>query len=445
MIEDCKKGKVDRVITKSISRFARNARDCKDYVMQLKELGISVYFEKERLDTMQAGTDLVLSILSSIAEQESRDTSTNLKWTWRKKFEKGEVMLNTARFLGYDKDEKKNIIIVPEEAEVVRRIYREFIGGKTNGEIARALESDGIKSPGGFDHWHPSTVYSILTNEKYKGDAILQKTFSVDFLSKRMKNIGQVERFDVTNSHPAIISRELAELADAELNRRRNLRSSTESGHGKYSSKYPFSGILVCGQCNSKFRRHAQWSGDTKTPIWVCINKQVSKNKDCQALPIKESVLEQSFVECLHRLIDNRVEFVETLLNNINDCLADSETVTTATIDAEIVKAQTALLELNRSQRNGTIDKPTYLAQYDTAAKELESLMEKRDVEKCRKEEIWAEGKRMEEMKEFLDTTEPLNCFNPDLLVNLVERIKVMDKHNLLFIFKCGLEYEMQI
>ncbi len=445
MIADCKKGKIDKIITKSISRFARNARDCKDYVMQLKELGISVFFEKENLDSMQAGSDLVLSILSSMAEQESRDISTNLKWTWKKKFAKGEVMLNTTRFLGYTKDEDKKIVIVPEEAEIVRRIYREFISGKTYNEIARGLEKDNIISPGGVEKWHSSTISSILTNEKYKGDAILQKTYSVDFLSKRQKNIGQAEMYEVKNSHPAIISRDVADMASAEIEKRKNIRGATKSGHGKYSSKYPFSGVLICGNCNSKYRRHSQWSGDKKTPIWVCTLKQNSHNNDCQALPIKEVVLEQAFVECMRRLLENKDEFIKTLVANISECVEDNFADDLGEIDNEVLNLQTKLVELNREHRNGKIEKADYIQQYDILANNLEKLMEQRNLVNTKCEMTKSAKTRMQEMQKFLDNIVQINTFNKDLFTTLVEHIRVMSKHNIIIEFKCGFTYEMDI
>ncbi len=445
MIQDCRDGKIDKVITKSISRFARNARDCKDYVMQLKEIGISIYFEKESLDTLSAGTDLLLSIMSSIAEEESRSISTNLKWTWKKKFERGEIMLNTTCFLGYTKDEDKNIVIVPEEAEIVRRIYREFIAGKTYGEIIDRLESDGIKSPQGNEKWHRSTILSMLTNEKYEGNAILQKTYSVDFLTKRKKNEGQVDRFEIMQSHPAIVTSEMAEMARVEIEKRKRVRGVTDSGLGRYSSQYAFSGLLYCGECGTKYRRHSQWNGDVKTPIWVCLLKQSSKNQECKELPIKEAVLEQAFVESLKRLIESRDQFRERLQENIISIVAEKDDQTIIKIDSKIETAQNQMLQLNRDSRDGRLTREDYIISYDTIALNLEKLLADRGVMTASNEHSNTSVSRMEEMRNMLDMVGNIETFNGDLLKALVEKIIVKHKHEIEIYFKCGLTYTMAI
>ena len=445
MIQDCRDGKIDRILTKSISRFSRNARDCKDYIMQLKELGIRVYFEKENLDTMSAGTDLLLSIMSSIAEEESRSISTNLKWTWMKKFERGEVLMNTSGFLGYTKDEEKNIVIVPEEAVVVRRIFKSFINGSTYGEIIKALELDGIKSPQGNENWHRSTIKSILINEKYEGNAVLQKTFSVDFLSKRQKNEGQVDKYEVKNSHPAIITSEMAEMVRVELERRRCVRGISDSGHGRYSSKYPFSGLVYCGECGTKYRRHSQWNGEVKTPIWVCLLKQASKNQECKELPIKEILLEQAFIQCLQNIIGNKELFTRKLVQNISSTIDERDAMSTTEIDKLIADLQKDMLELNRYNRDGIVTRAEYIAQYDKLAMELESMLEKRSMMMYGAEQLNTVATSLEDMNDLLNSVTNIETFNGGLMKSLVDKITVKSKHNIEFIFKCGLQYSMTI
>jgi DNA invertase Pin-like site-specific DNA recombinase len=455
MIVDAKAGKIDKIITKSISRFARNNMLCRQYVMELKEIGISVFFEKENLDTMSAGSDLVLSILASIAEQESRDISTNVKWTYEKKFEKGEVVLNASRFLGYSKDEEGKLIIVPEEAEIVRRIYREFAGGYTYNVIARGLERDGILSPGKFENdnnscsgeiWHPSTVKSILENEKYKGDALLQKTFNVDFLSKRQKNIGQVDSVFVENCIPAIISKELADMVKVELERRKRIRnSSNESGRGKYCSKYPFSGLLICNECFSKFRRHAQWSGDKKTPVWVCCKHQKTKGKDCKSLPIKESVLEQAFMDCIRRLGEDKETLIKQLTQNIEESLCTANTEAKEDIDLKIRALQDKMLELVRKLKTGEITVAIYNEEIIKLENSMQCYQKQKEAMTSHEEKLGEYQSRMKYMKTYLDKAFNFQEFDGFLLTNTVEQIMVINKHRIVFEFKCGFEYEMEI
>lgn len=256
MIEDCKKGKINRILVKSISRFARNTVDTLKYIRELKELGVSVFFETQGIDTMTPNGEVLITILAALAEQESRTISTNIKWSYQKRFKEGKVVLNCKIVLGYEKvgDE---YVIVEDEAEIVRQIYLDYLSGKTIRQIADNLNERGIPTKRKCK-WGPSVIQGILANEKYTGNAYLGKTYKPDVLSKRrIKNVGQETMYYVENSHPAIITQEMFDMVQYEKKRRLELRSTTNTGKGKYSSKYPFSGLLVCGECGSKFRRHA--------------------------------------------------------------------------------------------------------------------------------------------------------------------------------------------
>ena len=202
MIEDCKAGKIDGIITKSISRFARNTLDCLNYVRQLKDLGIGVTFEKENIFTLDSKGEVLLSILSSLAQDESRSISENSTWGIRRRFEQGRLFINTTKFLGYDKDKNGNLVINEKQAKIVRRIYKEFLDGKGANRIARDLEKDRVPNWHGKAKWYENSIRKMLTNEKYMGDALLQKTYTVDFLNKkREENTGQVPQYYVEDSH----------------------------------------------------------------------------------------------------------------------------------------------------------------------------------------------------------------------------------------------------
>lgn len=223
MIRDCRDGKIHKVLVKSISRFARNTVDALNYIRELKDLGISVYFENENIDTMTPGGEVLLTILAAMAEQESRTMSTNIKWSYQKKFQNGEVILNTGMVLGYKKSSTGEYVIAEDEAETVRRIYGEYLAGIPVPQICRGLEADGITTKRGSKQWRTNAVLGILKNEKYTGNAILGKTFKPDVLSKRrMKNTGQSPMYYAENTHPAIIEQEIFDMAQAEMQRRRD-------------------------------------------------------------------------------------------------------------------------------------------------------------------------------------------------------------------------------
>lgn len=225
LIQDCRAGKVDRILVKSISRFARNTLDCIKYVRELKEFGVGVTFEKENIDSLDSKGEVLLTILSSLAQDESRSISENATWGIRKKFERGEVRVNTTKFMGYDKDDNGSLIINPGQAETVKFIYEKFLEGYSPESIAKYLNDNEIPGWTGKANWYPSAIQKMLQNEKYKGDALLQKTFTADFLTKkRVQNDGQVNQYYVENSHEAIIDKDTWELVQLELDRRTAFR-----------------------------------------------------------------------------------------------------------------------------------------------------------------------------------------------------------------------------
>ena len=243
MVQDALDGKIDLIVTKSVSRFARNTVDSLSTIRKLKAAGCECYFEKENIYTFDGKGELLLTIMSSLAQEESRSISENVTWGQRKSFSDGKVHLPYKRFLGYEKGEDGRPAVVEEEAAVVRLIYRLFLEGKTQAGICKHLESMGILSPSGKQTWTKTTVTSILTNEKYKGDALLQKKFTVDFLEKKMKiNQGEVPQYYVENSHPAIVPPEEWEMVQLEISRRKALGKT-------YSGKSVFSAKLVCEDC----------------------------------------------------------------------------------------------------------------------------------------------------------------------------------------------------
>lgn len=245
MIEECMAGNIDMIITKSISRFARNTLDCLKYIRQLKEKNIPVFFEKENINTMDSKGEVLLTIMASLAQQESESLSKNVKLGLQFRYQNGEVKVNHNRFMGYTKDENGHLIIDSAQAEIVKRIYREYLQGASLKQIGVGLEADGILTAAGNAKWRPETIKKILQNEKYIGDALLQKTYTVDVLTKkRVKNNGIVPQYYVENDHEAIIPRDLYMQVQEEMLRRANLHSGKNRKKRVYSSKYALSSIV---------------------------------------------------------------------------------------------------------------------------------------------------------------------------------------------------------
>ena len=310
MIDDCEAGKIDRIIVKSISRFARNTLDCLNYVRRLKELGIGVTFEKEAIDTLDAKGEVLLTILSSLAQDESRSISENSTWGIRKRFEQGKFSVNTRKFMGYDSDESGNLIVNEEQAKIVRMIYEKYLCGRNYFVIARELNEAGIPGWNGKVNWIASTIETMLHNEKYKGDALLQKTYTVDFLTKkREKNQGQIAQYYVENNHPAIVKPEIWEAVQLEEQRRREyMKLHHIKAYSSDLANNPFASKIICGECGEAFGRK-KWRprpGEYRS-VWQCNARyRVKGVMGCANRHIEESTLDEIFVKAWNSLMENK-------------------------------------------------------------------------------------------------------------------------------------------
>ncbi|ADI00447.1 recombinase family protein [Salisediminibacterium selenitireducens] len=310
MIEDCHQGKIDRIITKSISRFARNTLDCLNYVRQLKDLGVGIIFEKENIDTLDAKGEVLLSILSSLAQDESRSISENASWGIRRRFESGQAQINHARFLGYEKNTDGELTIVPSEAETVKRIYHDFLDGKGAVQIAEELKEEGIPGWNGESKWRASTIERMLENEEYKGDVLMQKTYTVDFLTrKRMKNEGELPMYLIEDNHPAIIERDTWEAV--QLEKQRRIAFVEETGSKKMTfngDDYVFFGKVICGHCGSAFGRRTWHANDpnARRHVWLCKNRYVKGEKRCRVKNhhVNDLDLAPAFMQALKELLN---------------------------------------------------------------------------------------------------------------------------------------------
>ena len=341
LMDQCLKGKVDMVITKSISRFARNTVDCISWVRKLKEKNVAVYFEKENLNTLDDSTEMILTILSSQAQEESRAISTNVKWGYARKFEKGES--TRQRSYGFRKAPTGEMCIVEEEAAVIRNMARWFLGGDSLERIKHRLEDAGIETTTGKKTWSTGTIYNILTNEKIMGDVLLQKTFTADYLTKRrVKNSGQQKQYYVKNHHEAIIPKTVYYKIQEEIARRSSLKKAgTRKGktaQGVYSSKYALTGIMVCNECGAHYRRTTWAKNGKKVIVWRCINRLEHGTKRCHESPtLKEEVIQEAIMGKLHSLSIDQEE--ENFLNGVKeDILRAAKVVGGACTEEEIDK-----------------------------------------------------------------------------------------------------------
>lgn len=436
MIADALAGRIDLIVTKSISRFARNTVDTLVTVRKLKEKGVEVFFEKENIYTLDSKGEVLITIMSSLAQEESRSLSENVIWGKRKAFADGKVSLPYKQFLGYEKGPDDIPQVVPEEAEIVRRIYREFIAGQTTFTIAKGLTEDAIPTPAGKVKWRSSTVESILTNEKYKGCAILQKKFTVDFLTKTMKvNEGEVPQYNVENSHEAIIDPEEWELVQKEFQRRKVLGRH-------YSGNSPLAARIVCGECGA-FYGPKVWHSTEKyrRTIWQC-NHKFSNGEKCTTPHLDEKDIKARFLVAFSGLLVNKERLLE-------DCRIIQATLTDCSeIDAqiaELLQELEVITELTKrcveenamnaqSQEEYAARYNGYVERYESARSKMESLQKKRELRCSEADEI---GAFMFELAELDDP--PLE-FDDHLWLATVKQATVLGDGTLVFIFRDGTE-----
>jgi len=439
MIADAMDGKFDRIITKSVSRFARNTVDSLMTIRSLKEKGIGVWFEKENIDTLDSKGELLLTIMSSLAQEESRSISENCTWGQRKRFADGKVTLPYKQFLGYDRGEDGKPVINEEEAALVRRIYSLFLEGNTPSGIAKMLTAEGIPTPAKKAVWQNSTIASILTNEKYKGDALLQKSFTTDFLTKKSKiNEGELPQYYVENSHPGVVSHEVHELVQYEL-RRRSEQRTRKTGQTK-NGRACFANRIVCADCGSFFGSKV-WHSNSKYRriIWRC-NEKYHGEKKCSTPHVTEEQIEQAFLSVVNGMVDNKDEIISTY-RDIIAMLTDTAFIDRKLAElSEIVCGIEARVQQNiRQNATEPQDQDAYLKKQAAIEKqyiELQQEMKKLDEQKKERQA------RRARLSKVLQVFRQADCllvdFDEKLFAALVDHVNVNKEGQITFYFADG-------
>lgn len=306
MIAACKRGRIDIILTKSLSRFARNTVDCLATVRMLKVRGIGVHFEKENIDTLTESSEFLITLFSGFAQAESESLRNNVIWGILKSREAGNVPFQYTKLLGYRRGADGQPEIDPEEAEVVRRIYRRYLDGASILSIQKELKNDHVPTATGVKQWSWQVIQNILTNERYIGDALLQKTYTTDCISKTVrKNSGELPMVYVENNHPAIISKDVFYQVKAEKARRASKRKvmqkTGKTEQGKYSSKYALSELLICGECGTPYKRCTWARNGKKRIVWRCVSRLEFATKYCHSSPtLDECKIHSAIVDVLN-------------------------------------------------------------------------------------------------------------------------------------------------
>lgn len=429
-------GGIDLIVTKSVSRFARNTVDSLTTVRKLKEKGVEVYFEKENIYTLDSKGELLITIMSSLAQEESRSISENVTWGKRKQFADGKVALPYKQFLGYRKGADGLPEIVPKEAKIVRRIYSLFIGGKTTGGIARLLTAGGIPTPGGKTTWQASTIESILTNEKYRGDARLQKKITVDFLTKKMKvNEGEVPQYYVEHSHPAIIDPKEWDLVQIEMARRKAIGR-------KYSGTSVLSSRLICGDCGEYFGSKV-WHNNQpyRKTIWRCNGKYAGTDR-CQTPNLDEEHIKDRFVVAFNEMCackDMVLADLQVVLETLADFTEIDVQIEAATQELAVVIELTHRCVAENSQ--SSIDQTAYAARYAELERRYADAKEKVDTLQRTRQERQQEAEVLAVfIQELANRDGVLAAFDDKLWLVSVDKAVVHRNGKIVFHFYGGVE-----
>jgi len=431
MIEDALAGKINLIITKSVSRFARNTVDSLSTIRKLKEHNVECYFEKENICTFDSKCELLLSIMSSISQEESRSISENVTWGHRRRMADGKVSVPFGRFLGYDRGEHGELVVNEEEAEIVREIYRLFLFGLTPHSIAKELTARHIPTPGGKVKWTASTVKSILTNEKYKGDALLQKTFTPDYLTKKTKkNDGQIPQYYVEGSHEGIVTAEIYEAVQTEMERRLGCKS-------RYSGVDILASKLICGECGSFYSPKVWHSTDQyRRVIYQCGHKYKGERR-CSTPHLTAEAIHEAFIRSFNEMIKNKNEIIANLRESIR-IVSDTAELEAQRDAAKDEMAFHADMIENLIAENARIaqDQTEYNKKYKTAMERYEHAESNYNSIIA---QIAEKHKRAEAMESFINNVKNLGViteFDEELWGLLVESVTVFSKDDIRVAFK---------
>ncbi len=442
MIAACKRGRIDLIITKSLSRFARNTVDCLETVRMLKSRNIGVLFEKENINTLTESSEFLITLHSSFAQAESESISKNVTWGKRKSMEAGNVPIQYSKLLGYRKGSDGMPEIVPEEAETVKQIYRWYISGHSLGGIKDELEAKQIKNAAGNTKWSRNTIQSLLTNEKYIGDAIMQKTYVVDCISKEVrKNNGELPMYYVENHHDPIIARTVFQWVQTEMKRRRSkqkiLLKTGKSERGRYSSKYSLTERLVCGECGSPYKRCTWTAHGRRRVVWRCVSRLEFGKQVCHNSPtLDEPDLHQTILYAVNQYVNlkqARQKAEDLIATVVAGDLQTGQSI--AAMQAEvagITAEQKRLLDAILDD----MDNPDLNARMQSLTDEKTKLLEAIEEQKAANKFKEVEALRIEEIGTWI-ASHPigLQSYDDGITRKLIERITVDNQNALRFKF----------
>jgi len=451
MIKDCEKGKIDLILTKSVSRFARNTVDSLKYVRKLRAMNIGVFFEEQNIDSLDNDSEMFIGLYSVIAQSESENISKNVRWGIRQRMKSGTFKFRY-NLLGYKKGEDGEPEIVEEEAEIVRKIFQMYLDGNSINQIQEYLQSNNIPNNSGKTEWSKSTLRGMLENERYVGDMLMQKTFRTDCISKKVKkNNGELAKYLISNNHPAIIDRDTFKLVQMERARRMGKRKISDNATtelGKYSGKYALSELLICGECGSPYRRRTVNSHGKKLIYWRCLNRIEHGDKYCKkSIGIQEELLHQAICKGITEISPEKDKVLDAVRTALEFSVGGNKNIIEANnIKENIEQLKRELSDFIKRQQETDGDKSRYQQGIVEISNKIKALREQLAIANAKIED---EGNTESEIDRIMKSlqNEDFNFteFDDTIARRIIECIRVMGDKTIAIIIKGGYEIKTKI
>ena len=453
MIRMCKQKKIDIVLTKSISRFARNTVDCLNYIRALRALGIAVIFEKENINTLEADSEILITMLGAFAQSESESISANVRWGKRQAMREGKANIQYDRLYAYKKGDDGNPRIIPEQAEVVRSIYNQYLTGASLRMIKERLESEQILNVAGNPQWTITAIRGILTNEKYCGDVLLQKTYISDCISRKViRNTGQLPMYLLQNHHDGIVERKTFDAVQTEMARRSAGKSPSKknapTGLTSYASKYALSERLVCGECGTLYRRCTWSKGGKKRVVWRCVSRLDYGTKYCHNSPtLDEEPLQRTILAAINSVMSKK----DTLIRQITSAM-ELEIAPVPGESMSLADIEHRLDELNDQTRKlvaeaaRSKDSAAYTSQLRAIMNEAAELKEKRAFIQERRQNDALAAQRIEAATLALGQAAAcISQWDETIIRQLVDTVKVHSAEKITVFLRGGIQVEQDM
>ena len=453
MIRQCRQGKIDMILAKSVSRFARNTVDTLNYTRELRSLGIPVIFEEQNINSIHPESEFLITIHGAFAQSESEDTSSRVRWGIQQSMRTGKANIQFKTLLGYKKGSDGEMVIVPEQAETVKLIYEMYLSGKTLRSIKETLEARGLRNAAGTTEWTTSNLRTILSDEKYCGDVLRQKTFIRDCISKQViKNTGQRPKYLIQNHHDAIIPREQFDAVQFEMARRRvqtdRSRKSVPTGAGKYSGKYALSGLLFCGECGTAYRRVVWTQHGEKRAVWRCTSRLDYGKKYCKDSPtLDEEPLQQAVLVAINASMSDHGVLTAQLTDAMEQELAPipGESMSLGDIDrtiAELGKQFDHLL----LEASSAGDAEEYAERFRAISTAMEELKRRKaNIQNIRQEQEQV-TRRVQAVASVLDgLSAELTQWDDNVVYQMLEKVTVLSREMIRVTLRNGMEIEQAV